>query len=171
MKNDGGGSFDVLRFDGKCVRLEDIYGHVYEGVCVHDSADYCLHEFGVDEEALQFMHFLVYKSQIREIVSLEERTGPYGRYSAPFGELEELTVEDGKLFLEDALFDEEPEQVMRLLNCLGAALSPVNGREVKDRAEILALLRRLAAEGEDEAVRAKARLLAEREEQSRAGNR
>ncbi len=41
-------------YDGKNVRAVLKSGEIFEGEAVHDSADYCFHEYGQEEEALRF---------------------------------------------------------------------------------------------------------------------
>ena len=110
---------DISRFDGKHVRITDKFGSVYEGICSHNSEDYDEHEFGEREEALQFPGLLIWKSIITEVVDLEDaEDGPYGKFSAPFGELEEMAFEEGPDIIDELFFCEEDEHVMRMLNCL-----------------------------------------------------
>ena len=59
---------DLSAFDGKTVRLTDARGDVFEGEAVHDSEEYCAHEYGWAEESLNIDHWLFRRS---EIVSLE----------------------------------------------------------------------------------------------------
>ena len=42
------------------VRLTMTDGTVFEGEAIHDPADYCFHEFGQDEEAVEIDHWLFY---------------------------------------------------------------------------------------------------------------
>lgn len=45
-------------------------GAIFDGVCEHSSPDYCFHEYGVDEEALEIDNFIFYASQIKKIEKL-----------------------------------------------------------------------------------------------------
>ena len=65
---------NLTKFDQKYVRLKDIYGETYIGMAVHHSADYCYHEYAVDEEALQIGDCIIYASQIAGI----EEVTPHG---------------------------------------------------------------------------------------------
>ena len=109
---------DIERYDGLHVRITDIFGDVYEGICEYDSVDYCEHEYGIDEDALRFPGLLLRNSIIAEVVSLEDCDGPYGKFSEPFGKLEEIAFEDGPILIDELLFCEEDEHVMRMLNCI-----------------------------------------------------
>ena len=55
------------------VRLTMTDGTVFEGEAIHDPADYCFHEFGQDEEAVEIDHWLFYLSDIRSLEPSEER--------------------------------------------------------------------------------------------------
>ena len=54
------------------VRLTMTDGNVFEGEAIHDPADYCFHEFGQDEEAVEIDHWLFYLSDIRSLEPSEE---------------------------------------------------------------------------------------------------
>jgi len=59
-------------YDGKMVRITDSDGRQFTGVATMQSADYCLHEYGRDEEAVEVCSFLIYVSDIREIKLLPD---------------------------------------------------------------------------------------------------
>lgn len=65
-------SKDAQRLDGRFVRLTMTDGSVFEGEAVHDCADYCFHEFGRDEEAVEIDHWLFYLSDIQALEPSEE---------------------------------------------------------------------------------------------------
>ncbi len=65
---------ELSNWDGKCVRILDSDGAVFDGECAFDSAEYCLAAFGREEDALEIDHWLFYASQIRSIVSIETPT-------------------------------------------------------------------------------------------------
>ena len=37
---------DLAAYDGKMVRIKAVWGEIFEGEAVHDSQDYCEHEYG-----------------------------------------------------------------------------------------------------------------------------
>ena len=108
----------LKRYDGKCLRITDNYGGVYEGYCYYNSKDYNFHEYGRDEDGLQMLNYLFFKSDIKKIESLEKHKGPYGKFSECYGQLEREIVEDGISSIEDILESEEDEHIYRLLICL-----------------------------------------------------
>ena len=57
------------------VRLTMTDGTVFEGEAIHDPADYCFHEFGQDEEAVEIDHWLFYLSDIASLGPSEESDG------------------------------------------------------------------------------------------------
>ena len=60
---------EIRRLNGEqYVRLTCLDGAVFEGEATHDSADYCFHEFGRDEEAVEIDHWVFY---LGDIVSIE----------------------------------------------------------------------------------------------------
>ncbi|MBQ6109712.1 MAG: hypothetical protein IJK97_15980 [Thermoguttaceae bacterium] len=159
MIKEEAGTVDLKEFDEKCVRITDRWGDVFDGICTYNSDEYDEHEFGRAEESLQILSFLFYKSDINKIESLEEHSGPFGRFLDPFGKLEELTVEDGIDSINDVLFDEDEEHVLRLLRCLGEYLDPSRGHELPDREEVLRSLGKLAKEADDDGIRSEAQQL------------
>lgn len=60
-------------YDGKLVRLTDDNGQVFDGEAVWDSAEYCFHEYGEEEEALRIDNWLFYRSQIQSVELLGQR--------------------------------------------------------------------------------------------------
>ena len=56
-------------------RLTMTDGTVFEGEAIHDPADYCFHEFGQDEEAVEIDHWLFYLSDIASLEPSEESDG------------------------------------------------------------------------------------------------
>lgn len=58
---------DWRRCDGKAVRLTTTQNEVFFGVASHHAAEYCFHEFGTEEEALQIGMFVFYPRDIRDV--------------------------------------------------------------------------------------------------------
>ena len=146
----------LSKFDGKCVRLTDRRGDVFEGVCSHNSADYCMHEFGREEESLQMSQTLFYKSDIKKIKTLKKIIGPYGCFPSPYGKLEEEIALDGADMIEEVLTSEEDESVLRMLRCL--AQTPISQA---DRAALTDLLGELVRSAERAEIRSEASQLLE----------
>ena len=146
---------NLSRYNDKCVRVTTVDGEVFEGVCSHNSAEYNEHEFGEHEEGIQLTALLLYKSQIAKIESLEGHTGPYGKYSGPYGKLEEDAVDCGIDIITEHLFCEDDEQVLRMLSCLDDRLDPGTPGALDCRDETLDALRELRDIGGDGKVRGK----------------
>ena len=62
---------DLSKYDEKYVQLTDIYGETFTGIAVYDSAEYCFHEYGIEEDALRIGDCLIYKSQIASLEEIE----------------------------------------------------------------------------------------------------
>ena len=134
-------------FNDQCVRVTLKTGEVFEGACQHNSAEYNEIEYGRREESLDIANWLFYRSEIRQV----EPVGDEDAFLRSFGAIEEETIRDGLEFAEDALFSDEPRNVLRLLNCLEQRLPSMS-----DRAPWIALLQRLIGYTGDDAVRRKA---------------
>ena len=148
-------------FDGQCVRITDVRGDVFDGICCHNNADYNERIFGHYEESLEIVNLTFYKSDILSVESLEEHSGPYGRFLDPYGKLEIMAAEDGIESIKDLLFCEESEHVMRMLNCLDKYLDPYFGCAFKCAAETIDALRELVDATDDMAIKAEAERLIE----------
>ena len=131
----------LSKYDGQCVQIEDSYGDVFEGYCSHNSADYNEHEFGRNEEGLALPGLLLFKSDIKKITSLEDHQGPYGKFTSPYGKLEEITVEDGVTMIDEVLYSEEPEHIYRLLLCIEDHLKSPDDNLYNDSNGLAALLK------------------------------
>ncbi len=122
---------ELKKYDGERVRIETDRGEGFEGPCRYNGEDYGEYESGRREESLEILNVLFFKSEIVRIERL--KSGPCGHYSAPFGRIESLILEDRDADLED-VFSEGEEQILRLtacaedrLNTLGAASIPPPG--------------------------------------------
>ena len=62
---------DLSVYDGKTVRIKTVWGEIFEGEAVHDSEEYCEHEYGWAEESLNLNHWLFRRSDIESVELLE----------------------------------------------------------------------------------------------------
>ena len=97
------------KYDNKRVRIIDNFNDIFEGICTHNSREYNFHEFGVDEESLQLLNVIFYKSNIKKVKEIKEYGGKYSK-------LEEIIAEDKEEILNDDEIDEEYK--IRLRNYL-----------------------------------------------------
>lgn len=136
---------DILQYDNKHVRVTINNGSIYEGIVTHNSASYDEHEFGRDEEGLQMPALLICADDILSVESLEEREdGPWGKFTEPFGRLEEESLfdPDGDPVLACEILDcEESEHVIRMLRCIGYYLDPEKGKTIPGKKSIIEQLR------------------------------
>ena len=65
---------DIKMYDGKMVQITDSDGRIFTGIAETQSAEYCLREYGRDEEAIEVCSFHVCISDIREIRLLPDLT-------------------------------------------------------------------------------------------------
>ena len=103
----------LKKYDGKRVRITDPDGEKFEGIAEYLDEEYCMHEFGREEQCLQIVNFLFFVGDIGLIESLEE-----SGYSEPYGTIELQNLRDGFDSVYDELFCEEDEHVCRMLECL-----------------------------------------------------
>ena len=101
---------NLRKFDNKRMRIKDIDDSVYEGLAEHSSIDYNYHEYGVEEESIEFGCFRFYKSTIKEAKEIKEYTDKYGL-------LEEEIFKE-KMDLIDEQLEFEDENSIRLVRYL-----------------------------------------------------
>lgn len=128
----------LSKFDNQCIRLEDIFGDVYEGICSHYNREYNMHEYGKDEESLQMSHIIFFKSLIKTVTSLENVSGPYGNFSSKYGKLEEDVIEPDLDLVEEVFDSEEDISIIRLLYCLEDKID-----SIEDKNKLLILVNNL----------------------------
>ena len=106
---------DLKQLDGRWVRLTHCDDLVFEGLCELDDADYCLHEYGREEDALNIDNWLFYFSDIQSAEAVEP--GPVGVWmscplhrmrldGAPFA-----AMEKGEKTIELRLYDEKRRRI------------------------------------------------------------
>lgn len=98
----------LAKYDNKLIRLTTNLDEIFEGICYFNSKDYTYHEFGVNEESLQIICFLFYKSDIKKIELIDS-------FSDKYGYLEKLTVESGYDLIDEFFSCEENVHIKRLL--------------------------------------------------------
>lgn len=108
-------SKDAQRLDGRFVRLTMTDGSVFEGVAMHDCADYCFHEFGRDEEAVEIDHWLFYLSDIQALEPSREGDDNLWM-SRPLHRMHLdpeafAAMEDGRKTVELRLYDEKRRRI------------------------------------------------------------
>ena len=62
----------AVNYDAKMVQVTDTDGRKFTGIAKMQSAEYCLHEYAREEDALEVCNFIIYISGIREIRLLPE---------------------------------------------------------------------------------------------------
>ena len=102
---------NLRSLENKLVKLTDSHNNVFEGIATYNDANYNKSEFGREEESIQILYYNFYKNHIYQIEEIKE-------YSAPYGFLEEMILQDGMSFIEDLFEDQEEEVLLRLLNCM-----------------------------------------------------
>ena len=58
---------DLSAFEGKYVRIKDIYGNTITGLAVYGNESFLMHEYGENEDGIFIGNWLVYRSQIDTI--------------------------------------------------------------------------------------------------------
>ena len=62
---------ELLKYDGKHVRLTDIYGKTFTGMARYGVYEFLMHEYGGVEDGLFIEDYLIYNSQIAYIEEIE----------------------------------------------------------------------------------------------------
>ena len=106
---------DLKKLDGRWVRLTHCDGLIFEGLCGLDDAEYCLHEYGRAEDALNIDNWLFYGSDVRSAEIAEP--GPVGLWmSKPLHRMHLdpdafSKIEDGEKTVELRLYDEKRRRI------------------------------------------------------------
>ncbi|MBO6060931.1 MAG: hypothetical protein J6P98_02265 [Clostridia bacterium] len=121
---------DLVKFDGKCVRIVTAWGEVFEGVASYDDREYSLHEYGRDQEALHITPILLYKDDISDVISLDDVNGPFGHYSEKYGLLEKKCLDWGTDMIEEVFDSDDDDGILRMLACMKDNLQALAERAV-----------------------------------------
>ena len=106
---------ELRKLDGQWVRLTHCDGLIFEGRCQLDNADYCFHEYGRAEDALNIDNWLFYFSDIQSAEAVEP--GPVGLWmSRPLHRMRLdadafAAMDAGKKTIELRLYDEKRRRV------------------------------------------------------------
>ena len=125
---------NLKSFDDKCVRITTSSGEVYVGVVSYCGEEYVFHEYGQNEEALLLVPILFCKSEITNIVSLEETDGPFGHFSFSYGLLEKKCLEWGTDLIEELFDSEDDIQIRRMLTCMNDNFPSLADRAIRGMA-------------------------------------
>lgn len=155
-------SRNIKQYDGKCVRIIDCWGTVLDGICMFNSADYSEHEFGRREEALQIENYIVYKRQIKQVIVLEENSGPYSPFLDAYGELEEDALREGMVLTEDILLSEENVHSLRMMNCINAHIDKGELDKLPPAEELIKTLNELVKYNQDGDIQREGKRLLEK---------
>ncbi len=129
----------LSKYDNKCVRILDYWNHEYEGNCIFNCREYNEHEIGRNEESLQILNYLFFKSDIKKITILENG------FTDDYGLLEEEIVSEGLDDIIDAIEYEDDEHTCRIIKCIKD--SNINNKE-----EIINRIKDLLKNNKDEKI-------------------
>ena len=153
---------NLKKYDGKCVKITDIVGDVFEGICYYNDKEYNMHEFNRNEESLQITYYMFYKSNIEKIESLENHKGPYGKFEKSFSKLEEMIIEDGIDYINDVLFDDENEHIYRLIVYIDKYFDSNFDKDLNFSNEIIKSLKKLLELNNDEKIQKETKRILEK---------
>ena len=131
---------ELVWYDGESVRITDVDGEVFEGVCLYADEEYSevLYERG--EECLMIANFLFYAEDIKEITVLEDEGGPYGPFSGPWGKIELINAFDGARRIEDELYYEREANALRMLRLLEHLFEKGSEYKARTKSEVAGVL-------------------------------
>jgi hypothetical protein len=118
---------NLKKFDNKCVQITDTDNKIYEGNCYFNDKEYNEHEYGRNEDSLQILNIIFYKSDIKKIKLIENLS------STDYGNLEELIIDSGLDFIEDAFDSEDKVHIERLIRCIKDNIEKFEDREAVER--------------------------------------
>lgn len=123
---------NLKKYDNKIVRIIDTENNCFEGICYYNSKEYTKHEYGIDEESLQILNIIFYKSSINKIEIIENFK------SNEYSDLEKLIIDSDIDFIEDALDIDDKIHRDRLILCIKDNINKFKNKEeieklIKDR--------------------------------------
>lgn len=62
---------ELSQYNGKQIRLTDIYGETFTGIAGYGAYEFLMHEYGGEEDGIFIEDFLIYNSQIDSIEEIE----------------------------------------------------------------------------------------------------
>lgn len=134
---------NLRKYDGRLVSITDTCGEIFEGTAEYLVRDYCMHEFGRDEDSLQIANILFFKDDIKRIKKIDSFSSPYGR-------AEIVNFEDGADVIDDILSGDNDEFRVRLIRCIEDRLTKQN----PDYNAIMSIVHSLAAGAENGEIKA-----------------
>ena len=114
---------NLKKYDGKCVRIFDSEDNYFDGFCTFNSYEFNECEYGREEDSLDILNIKFYKSNIKKINTLNNLSD--NQYS----NLEELIIDGGIDFIEDALDYENKIHINRLLLCIKDNINKLEDKE------------------------------------------
>ena len=114
---------NLKKYDNKCVQITDRDNKIYEGNCYFNDREYNEHEYGRNEDSLQILNIIFYKSDIKKIKLIGKLS------STEYGSLEELIIDSDIDFIEDALDSEDTVHIERLVRCIKDNIEKFENKE------------------------------------------
>ena len=103
---------NLKKYDNKYIRIIDTDDTEFEGLCSYNNKEFNDVEYGRNEDSLQILNIMFYKSFIKTIEVIDNFS------NKEYGNLEKLVIESGIDFIEDALESEDQIHVDRLILCI-----------------------------------------------------
>jgi len=103
---------NLKKYDNKYIRIIDTDDTEFEGLCSYNNKEFNDVEYGRNEDSLQILNIMFYKSFIKTIELIDNFS------NKEYGNLEKLIIESGIDFIEDALESEDQIHVDRLILCI-----------------------------------------------------
>lgn len=112
----------LCKYDNKLVRIQDILGDTYEGICEFFGSEFNEHEYGRNEECLKITYVLFFSSDIKKIEIIKD-------FSSKYGKLEEVVVDQELDLVEEVFEDGEDIHIIRLINYMEDNLNLIVDKE------------------------------------------
>ena len=116
-------NMNLKEYDNKCVRITDIDDSTFEGICSFNNKEFNECEYGRNEDSLDILNIKFYKPFIKEVEVIKDFN------NKEYGNLEELIIDSGIDFIEDALEYENDIHKDRLKLCIKDNIDKFNDKE------------------------------------------
>ena len=116
-------NMNLKEYDNKCVRITDIDDSPFEGICSFNNKEFNECEYGRNEDSLDILNIKFYKPFIKEVEVIKDFN------NKEYGNLEELIIDSGIDFIQDALEYEDDIHKDRLKLCIKDNIDKFNDKE------------------------------------------
>ena len=101
---------NLKKYDNKLLKIIDTNNKVFEGYSLFNSKEYNFHEYGVNEDSIQILDYIFYKSNIKKVDIIKEK-----EFNKSYSQIELTALEEGLDSVNELL---DSDNINRMINCI-----------------------------------------------------